>query len=431
MRSFVPLLFALFGLLFFSMEDCLAQVCGCTDPLAINYNASATVNDGSCEYESVVIESTPVGMLDSLLDGTSTLFFWNNGYWTFNDHNDNCLYRIDPVDAAITETLCINEIGSRDMEEISQDSLYLYFGDIGNNSGSRQDLHILRISKESILNQTFVIDTIAFSYEDQTDFTAHPKATDFDCEAFVVTGDSIYLFTKQWVSQKTTVYSLPKTPGTHIARRLETYNVDGLVTGATYMLDYHLIVLCGYGSDNSLLSALRPFIVLLYDFEDGRFFSGNKRRLNFRSTVKSQVEAIATQDGLGYYITNEHFETTVMGIRFNLPAQLSRVDLSDYLLPYLSQFGVSDNQNAIDEFNSVNEIHIYPNPASDYLYIDIPRDYIGATYEILNLNGQILTEGVLNGNAISLKNNNISAGKYILLVRKKGKTKALPFIKRE
>ena len=92
---------------------------------------------------------------------------------------------------------------------------------------------------------------------------------------------------------------------------------------------------------------------------------------------------------------------------------------------------MSDNQNAIDEFNSVNEIHIYPNPASDYLYIDIPRDYIGATYEILNLNGQILTDGVLNGNAISLKNNNISAGKYILLVRKKGKTKTLPFIKRE
>ena len=170
---------------------------------------------------------------------------------------------------------------------------------------------------------------------------------------------------------------------------------------------------------------------MLYDFEDGRFFSGNKRRLKFKSTVKSQVEAIATQDGLGYYITNEHFETTVMGTHFNLPAQLNRMDLRDYLLPYLIQFGVSDNQNAIEEFNSVNEIHIYPNPASDYLYIDIPRDYIGATYEILNLNGQILTEGVLNGNAISLKNNNISAGKYILLVRKKGKTKTLPFIKRE
>ena len=409
----------------------MAQVCGCTDPLAINYNASATVNDGSCEYESVVIESTPVGMLDSLLDGTSTLFFWNNGYWTFNDHNDNCLYRIDPVDASILEPLCVNGINSRDMEEISQDSLYLYFGDIGNNSGNRQDLHILRISKESILNQTFAIDTIAFSYEDQTDFTAQPKATDFDCEAFVVAGDSIYLFTKQWLSQKTTVYGLPKTPGTHIARRLETYNVNGLVTGATYMSDYHLIVLCGYASDNNILSALRPFIVLLYDFADGRFFSGNKRRLNFRSTIKSQVEAIATQDGLDYYITNEHFETTVAGVNFDLPAQLKRVDLRDYLLPYLSQFGVTDYQNAIDEFSPVNDIHIYPNPASDYLYIDIPRDYTGAKYEILDINGRILEEGVLRDNTISLTNNNISTGKYILLIRKKGKTKTFPFIKRE
>lgn len=410
---------------------CTAQVCGCTDSLASNYNPDATINDGSCEYESVVLESIPVGLLDSSLNGTSTLFFWNNGYWTFNDHNDNCLYRIDPADATIMETLCISGITNKDIEEISQDSLYLYFGDIGNNSGNRHDLQILRISNESVQNQIFTIDTIAFSYEDQTDFNTQPHATDFDCEAFVVTIDSIYLFTKQWVSSQTTVYSLPKTPGTHIARRLETYNVDGLVTGATYMPNYHLIVLCGYGSDNNILSALRPFLVLLYDFEDGHFFSGNKRRMNFGSTVKSQVEAIATQNGMDYYLTNEHFETTVMGVNFDFPASLKRVDLRDYLLPYLSQFGVSDNQNAIDGFNPVNDIHIYPNPASDFLIIDYPQDYIGATYKIFNLNGQIVSEGVLNCNTISLKDNNISAGEYFLLVQKKGKTITHPFIKRE
>ena len=428
MRTF----FVFSSLLFVMAEGCLAQVCGCTDSLATNYNSEATINDGSCEYESVNIEATTIGMLDSLLDGSSSLFFWNDGFWTFNDHYDNCLYLIDSSNANILNILCINGLISKDMEEISQDSLYLYFGDIGNNRGNRHDLHILRISKESILNQTFAIDTIAFSYEDQTDFTAQPQATDFDCESFIVTDDSIYLFTKQWVSTKTTIYSLPKTPGTHIAQRRETYNVNGLITGVTYIPEYQLIVLCGYSYSRKVrVSSLRPFIVLLYDYQENRFFSGNKRRLNFKSGVKSQTEAIATHNGLDYYITNEHFKTTVMGIPFDLPAKLQRVDLRDFLLPYLNQFGVSDNQTVIHEFKPTGEIHIYPNPASNVLNIDYPQEFLGAAYEILNLNGQILVEGVLKEKTISLNSNNMSAGEYILVVRKKDHVKSFSFIKRE
>jgi hypothetical protein len=432
MKTIVNRAFVLLVLLIATAPLCHAQVCGCTDSLAINYNAVATVNDGSCEYASVIIETSEIGILDSLLGGSSTLFFWNNGYWTFNDHNDNCLYQIDSTSATITETLCINSISSHDMEEISQDSLYLYFGDMGNNRGNRQDLHILRISKESILNQTFAIDTIAFSYEDQTDFTAQPQATDFDCEAFVVTDDSIYLFTKQWVSTQTTIYSLPKTPGTHIAQRRETYNVNGLITGATYIPEYQLIVLCGYSYSSKVkVASLRPFIVLLYDYKDNRFFSGNKRRLSFKPTVKSQMEAIATHNGLDYYITNEHFETTVMGIHVNLPAKLQRVDLRDYLLPYLSQFGVSDHQTIIQDFKPIDEIRIYPNPVSNIMYIDCPKHLSGMKYEIFNLNGQKVAEGALRERFISLDDKNMPAGEYVLVIRKNKIIKTFPFIKQE
>lgn len=431
MITLIHKVFVLFGLLMASAPLCLAQVCGCTDSLATNYNANATINDGSCEYESVIIETTTIGTLDSLLDGTSTLFFWNNGYWTFNDHNDNCLYLIDSTNANILNALCINGLISKDMEEVSQDSLYLYFGDVGNNRGNRHDLRILRISKESILNQTFAIDTIAFSYEDQTDFTPHLQATDFDCEAFVVTDDSIYLFTKQWVSTQTTIYSLPKTPGTHIAQRRETYNVNGLITGATYIPEYQLIVLCGYNYNRKVkVASLRPFIVLLYDYQENRFFFGNKRRLNFKSSVKSQVEAIATHNGLDYYITNERFKATVMGIPFDLPANLKHMDLRDYLLPYLSQFGVSDNQTVIQDLKPINDFRIYPNPASNFINIDYPPAFWGADYEILNLNGQKVAEGVLKDNTISLDNNNMPSGEYILVVRKKNKTRTISFIKK-
>ena len=423
---FISMLMTISGL-------CTAQICGCTDPVAINYDSNATVNDGSCEYEATTIDVTEIGMLDSLLKGSSSLFFWNNCYWSFNDHGDNCLYQIDSTNATTTASLCINGINNDDIEEISQDSLYLYFGDIGNNSGSRHDLHILRISKEAILNQNFEVDTIWFSYEDQNDFTPQPQTTDFDCEAFVVTRDSIYLFTKQWASTQTTIYSLPKTSGTHIAHRGTTYNVNGLITGATYLPAYQLVVLCGYDYDpENMLTALHPFIVLLYDFQADKFFSGNKRRLDFDYSARAQVEAIASSNVLDYYLTNEHFSTTLMGYNIDLPAKLQQVDLRDYLLPYLNQFGVNDDPNDLHKHHkAAAEFRFYPNPATDKLYVDYPQEFSGAEYEIFNLNGQLMMEGVLKDNVIYLNNKNLTTGKYILVLRKNEEVKTFSFIKKE
>lgn len=422
-----------FGLLMMAATLCTAQICGCTDSLATNYNDSATINDGSCMYETTIIDTNLVGMLNALVEGSSSLFFWNNGYWTYNDHNDNCLYHINTTNATILETLCINGLSNYDTEEISQDSLYLYFGDIGNNSGNRQDLHILRISKESLLNHSFNMDTLWFSYEDQTDFSSQPHATDFDCEAFLVTHDSIYLFTKQWVSAQTTLYSLPKTPGYHVAHRGKTYNTNGLITGATYLPEYQLVTLCGYDYDSeNLLLSLHPFVILLYDFQEDKFFSGNKRRLDFDYSVRAQVEAIATHNGLDYYITSEHYTSTVMGFNIDIPAQLQQLDLRAYLLPYLSKFGVSDNPNAIQTpRDRESNFRLYPNPAYDQLYLDYPQEYFGTEYEIFNINGQKVAEGILKDKSISLNNNNLSSGKYFFLLYLNGDIKNFSFIKKD
>lgn len=407
-----------------TLSVCMAQVCGCTDPLATNYNPEATVNDGGCIYASTTIEPTVVDTLDAMLEGSSSLIFWNNGYWTWNDHGDSCLYRIDTTDASILESLCINGIDNYDMEEISQDSLYLYLGDVGNNNGFRQDLHILRVSKESLLAGIIEMDTIWFSYEDQTDFSYHPQATDFDCEAFIVTEDSIYLFTKQWVSMQTTLYVLPKTPGTHIAQRRETYPVNGLITGATYVPEYRLVTLCGYEFDMAnYASALHPFLILLYDFQDHNFFSGNKRRLDFNNSTRAQVEAIATHNALDFYVTNEYFTTTLGNTTLELPALLRRLDLRDFLLPYLSGYGVSVHDNSPPKWL------VYPNPATDRLYIDCQEELFGANYEILSLNGQRVAKGVLTECFVSLSDRNMTAGEYLLVIRKNKKIKTFSFIK--
>src|SRR5690606_30715450 len=117
----------------------------------------------------------------------------------------------------VIQTYNLQSISNTDWEEISQDEDYFYIGDFGNNGhGNRTDLHILRISKASLADEP-IIDTIHFSYNNQTDFTGtEPNATDFDCEAMIISQDSIYLFTKQWLSQNSAIYALSKTPGSQV-----------------------------------------------------------------------------------------------------------------------------------------------------------------------------------------------------------------------
>ncbi len=415
-----------FGILLTCLTFCVkAQNCGCTDPLATNYNAAATLNDGSCVYASATITPTEIGELDSLLSGTSSMIFWDGNYWSCNDHGDGQLFLVDSTSAQISATARINGMVFYDMEEIDQDEQYLYFGDFGNNAGTRHDLRILRISKTDVSSSAPVIDTIWFEYEDQTDFTYTPQATDFDCESFIVSNDSIYLFTKQWTSEASTYYSLSKEPGHHTAHRRETYNVGGLITGATFLPEKRLVVLCGYDyGDGDFLTALHPFIVLLYDFSGNNFFSGNKRRLNFPTLAKDQVEAVATSNALDYFITNEYFATTQLGITIERPAKMQKLDLSPYLAHYL----YGDDTTAIADFSTKKTLRLFPNPATEYIQFDFAGECAGNTYTISNMEGKILRRSKVSSTRIDI--GFLPAGSYIFSIRDKRQIFSAVFIKK-
>jgi len=303
-----------------------AQIQGCTDRLAKNFNPKATENNGSCEYAYTKVKAIFTGKLSDSITETSGLIAFDGFLWTHNDDHDTTLYGLDKK-GQIQKKITLQGVKNNDWEEISQDSLYFYIGDFGNNyKGNRKDLQILRIEKKSILATTPVIDTISFSYANQTDFTVQKaNTTDIDCEAFVVLQDSIYLFTKQWTAEKTNVYSLPKNPGTHIAKLKETLDVQGLITGATVLPKQKGIVLCGYSK------MLQPFVYLLYDCKNNDFSTGNKRKIKIDLPFH-QVEGIASEYGLLFYITNE---ATVKKPFVNTPQQIHSIDLS----PYLKEWG--------------------------------------------------------------------------------------------
>lgn len=314
------------------LGSCKQQGKGCTDSNAGNLDPSATENDGSCTYEPTYVGPAKSMILSEELSGTSGLISWDGLIWTHNDHADPRLHGIDSATAEISRSYLLSDVANIDWEDMAEDGEYIYVGDFGNNaSGDRTNLHILRISMASLPSGTPSIDTIWFSYSDQQDLSpAEPNKTEFDCEALVVSSERIYLFSKQWLTGHTTVYSLEKQPGTHVAQKKTSYNVQGLVTGAILLESEHLLVLCGY------TGILQPFIYLLYDYPGEDFFAGNKRRVNLLIPFL-QVEGITTDDGLIYYLSNESFELQA-GAR--TPPQLHRFDLSELLEDYLKGSGI-------------------------------------------------------------------------------------------
>jgi hypothetical protein len=394
MKIFYPILLLGFSLI----NQSEAQISGCTDRLAINYNQSATINDGSCIYNPANVRPSSTFNLEGTLSETSGLIFWNNQLWTQNDNTDINIYSIDTLKGNIVRSYPLSGIPNKDWEEISQDDNYIYIGDFGNNSGSRTDLRIFRISKNSITGNSPVIDSIKFSYSDQVDFSSGSNNTDFDCEAFIVSKDSIYLFTKQWVSNKTSVYSLSKNPGSYSAKLRSSFDDEGLITGAVYLESERIIALSGYSHK------LEPFVYLLYDFIGSDFFSGNKRKIALLIPYH-QTEGIASSNAIKYYISNEHFSLAPV---ISVPQQLNIFDLSSFLGNYLGLPIAFPDEG--------NNFIILPVPAHDFITVKSYSAMLPIDYILLSLSGKIVLKGRLTSENSTISVSGLTAGIYILRI---------------
>ncbi len=279
------------------------------------------IKDKSKTHKTIKIKPVSSVFLSDSIAETSSLVFFDNLLWTTNDDSDPTLYGMD-TNGSIKKKITIEGLKNKEWEEITQDNEYLYLGDFGNNyKGNRRDLRILKIEKKALQTAKPKIDTIAFTYADQTNFEVEkPNKTNFDCEAFITLKDSLYLFTKRYKDGKTSVYSLPKTPGKQLAKLIQTYNIKGLVTGASYFEEKNKIALSGYNK------YLKPFVMLLDGFENYHFFDGRKQKIKLKLCFQ-QIESICTTDGLHYFLTNEKFSRKPF---INHLQQLYYLDLSGF-----------------------------------------------------------------------------------------------------
>ncbi|HQV50807.1 MAG: T9SS type A sorting domain-containing protein [Flavobacteriales bacterium] len=239
--------------------------------------------------------------LNIALNETSGMLVINGHVWTQLDSgNPSELYEVDITTGDVLRTVTVSNANNIDWEEITTDENWVYVGDFGNNSGSRTNLRIYRFPIAELSDPAtteVVVDTIAFSYADQIDFTPASNATNWDCEALLAMDDSLFLFTKNWENNECYLYSMSAEPGVHSAQRRDELDTQGMVTGASIDASGG-VLLCGY------TSILSPFIWQLYGYPGHEFFNGGADRRQVQ-LLFGQVEGITWSGPGTAYFTNE------------------------------------------------------------------------------------------------------------------------------
>lgn len=327
------------------------------------------------------------------LNESSGAIFFNDKLITHNDSGgENKLYELDTNSGLITREVTITNAINVDWEDITHDDTNIYIGDIGNNvSGNRTDLKIYKISKSDYLSsETVNAQTIAFSYSDQTDFTAlSANTTEWDAEALVsFDATNLILFTKNWVNGITKAYLLPKAQGSYSLTPLATtLNSSGLISGGTFNPLSGKLYLVGYTNPT-----LQPFVWKVEDFTGADVFSGTNTKATLPSLGFEQTEAITFVNDNQYFVTSEAYSIGPLAENAKLIS-----------------FSTNDVALSVDDVNTINDVVLYPNPVNDFLYIQNQKT---TSVEVYDMKMTLLYHG--NSNCIDVSR--FSKGIYMVKI---------------
>ena len=274
------------------------------------------------KYETIMSFQT-ICEFPFAVNESSGLAFENNRLWTHNDGGDAPnLYQINKANGSIISTLNIKDAHNNDWEDMTEDSSYFYVADIGNNRGNRQDLNILKILKpQSDVDTSYEASQIKFSYADQNSFIFEKEMHDFNAEALIMIGDSLFIFTKNHISQDTRSYSIPNIPNTYEISFSSRFDTEGLITSADFDKENEVLVLLGY---NDYVLGHAPFIWCFWDFPENDFFKGKSKRFNLNFSEQTEgitfeqagVILISTEkeDGIGGNIWRVDLRQRISGL---------------------------------------------------------------------------------------------------------------------
>ncbi len=380
---------------------------GCTDPLALNFDPMAMQNDGSCIYPLTTYNPQQIAVLPSNLTEASGAEFFNGQFWLHQDGGVSpALHTLDTLTGAVLQNIKLPSIENTDWEDLAEDETHLYIGDFGNNYGNRTNLRIYKISKNELLDGTATAEVINFSFSDQTSFSNSYHAHNFDCEAFIVFGDSLHIFSKRWLDLETHHYVLPKSPGDYVAQLRDSLDV-GFLTSAADVSAAGTVVLMGYDSSST------TSIWMLWDFPGTEFFKGNRRQIILGNALNmSQAEGLSFSSNTTGFICTERLSI--------LPARLLRFDIGQWL----SGVSEAESQHKVAEFS------IGPNPFSSNLTVDFQGVATqNANLTLLAMDGRPLRSSPLRSGQNSLETADLPCGNYLVLLRNGAKIQVHKLVK--
>jgi hypothetical protein len=278
----------------------------CNDHFALNFDKQATHNT-ECRYQAEHIAPKLITPLDSRVNETSGLAFYNNLLFTHNDQNNsNHLFVINTENGSIIKEIEIEDAANKDWEDLAISDKHLFIGDMGNNNGNRKDLGFYLIDLKMLETDLLSIQTsgfIGFEYSDQKVFDKRDKHN-FDCEALIYYENHLYIFTKHRSDKRTKLYRIPSTPGVNTAELIDSFEAGGKITGAAVSANKDQVVLIGYNKKSDC------FVWVLSDFSNDNFLSGKKKKI-FLGPFNSlgQMEAIEYKDKSTLWITSEKTES--------------------------------------------------------------------------------------------------------------------------
>ena len=257
-----------------------------------------------------------VEKLENWLHESSGLIHYDGKLWTINDSGgDRVIYALDIETGKTIQAIYIENGNNVDWESLAQDAGNIYICDIGNNYGRRDMLTIYKVSKDSIPssgNASIGTEKINYRYAGRSESATPWNRSAYDCEAVFVYGDSLYIFTKDWETRTSTLYTCPTTPGSYEIHARKTYPVNGLITGADISPDSTFIMLSGYRD-------YVPFVWLYRDFNPADYSHGESIRFDYPDFTDLQTEGIAIASPERVFISCEMTQ---------YPAALYRLDLA-------------------------------------------------------------------------------------------------------
>ncbi|QGY44496.1 T9SS C-terminal target domain-containing protein [Maribellus comscasis] len=255
-----------------------------------------------------VVPQSFIAEIPLQVEESSGLLLYNNLLWTFNDSGgENKLFGLD-FSGEIKKEVAVENAINVDWEDIAQDDKHIYIGDFGNNNGERKNLKIYKIKKSDIDSMdTVEAVEIKFSYKEQTDFNYQPLSNSFDCEAITDFNGELIIFTKDWVNETTSVYKIPKTEGEYLLTLTDTFNVNGLVTGADISPDEKTLAMVGYKD-------FKPIVWVFSDITENGFFGGKEIYMELDDIFSAQTEGICFTGNDSLLISCERTATYVQQI---------------------------------------------------------------------------------------------------------------------